>query len=68
MGIQYTTKLSRRRVLTGTVAAAFAATNFPAPAIGQGATNIKMTLPWLPQDHSCLPSYREIADFGKRAG
>src|SRR4051794_34432844 len=49
MGIQYTTKLSRRRVLTGTVAAAFAATNLPAPAIGQGATNIKMTLPWLPQ-------------------
>src|SRR5438270_12572030 len=48
MGMQCTTKVSRRQILAGT-AAAFAASNFPAPAIAQGASNIKMTLPWLPQ-------------------
>ncbi len=68
MGIRYTTKLSRRRVLTGTVAAAFAATNFPAPAIGQGATNIKMTLPWLPQGSQLFAFVSRNRGFWKTRG
>jgi NitT/TauT family transport system substrate-binding protein len=48
MGMKYSTRISRRRMLAGT-AAALTAARFPAPAIAQGATSIKMTLPWLPQ-------------------
>jgi NitT/TauT family transport system substrate-binding protein len=48
MKMQCTTRVSRRQMLAGTGTAVVAA-NFPAPAIAQGPTNIKMTLPWLPQ-------------------
>src|SRR5215475_13034660 len=48
MDTNCSTRISRRQVLAGT-AAAWAGFKFPAPAIAQGATNIKMTLPWLPQ-------------------
>jgi NitT/TauT family transport system substrate-binding protein len=67
MDMQCTTKVSRRQVLAGT-AAAFAASNFPAPAIGQGATNIKMTLPWLPQGSQLFAFVARNRGFWKTRG
>ncbi|HVI68780.1 MAG TPA: ABC transporter substrate-binding protein [Bradyrhizobium sp.] len=48
MDTNCSTRISRRQALAGT-AAALAGFKFPTPAIAQGATSIKMTLPWLPQ-------------------
>jgi NitT/TauT family transport system substrate-binding protein len=48
MDTSYSTRISRRQAVAG-AAAALAGFKFPAPAIAQGVSNIKMTLPWLPQ-------------------
>ena len=48
MDTSCSTRISRRQAMAG-AAAALAGFKFPAPAIAQGASNIKMTLPWLPQ-------------------
>src|SRR5262249_62075948 len=48
MDTSSSTRISRGQALAGT-AAALAGFKFPAPAIAQGAINIKMTLPGLPQ-------------------
>jgi ABC-type nitrate/sulfonate/bicarbonate transport system substrate-binding protein len=67
MDEQRTIKLSRRQMLSGT-AAALAVSNFPAPAIGQGTTSIKMTLPWLPQGAQLFPFVTRNKDFWKSRG
>jgi NitT/TauT family transport system substrate-binding protein len=67
MGKQFSSKISRRQMLAGT-AAALAAANFPAPAIGQGATNIKMTLPWLPQGSQLFAFVSRNRGFWKARG
>ena len=55
---------SRRRFLkTSTGAALLAGAAFPTPAISQGATKIKMTLPWLPQGAQLFPFNSEV--FGE---
>ena len=64
---QRTIKLTRRQMLAGT-AAALAASNFPAPAVGQGATSIKMTLPWLPQGSQLFPFVARNRGFWQRRG
>ena len=47
---------SRRRFLKTSAGAAFmAGASLPTPAISQGATKIKMTLPWLPQGAQLFP-------------
>ena len=47
---------SRRRFLKTSAGAAFmAGAALPTPAISQGATKIKMTLPWLPQGAQLFP-------------
>jgi len=47
---------SRRRFLKTSAGAAFmAGATLPTPAISQGATKIKMTLPWLPQGAQLFP-------------
>src|SRR5256885_16464277 len=48
MDMSSPTRISRRQAMAG-AAAALAGYKFPSPAIAQGASNIKMTLPWLPQ-------------------
>jgi NitT/TauT family transport system substrate-binding protein len=68
MGPRYATRLSRRRVLAGATAAAFVGTGFSAPAIGQGTTNIKMTLPWLPQGSQLFAFVSRNRGFWKARG
>jgi NitT/TauT family transport system substrate-binding protein len=46
--------LTRRHLLAASAAGA-AAARFPMPAIAQGTTSIKMTLPWLPQGAQLFP-------------
>jgi NitT/TauT family transport system substrate-binding protein len=64
---QRTIKLTRRQMLAGT-AAALGASNFPAPAVGQGPTSIKMTLPWLPQGSQLFAFVARNRGFWQRRG
>src|SRR5580704_13045918 len=66
MGLQQTTKVSRRRIIAGT-AAALAVSSFPAPAIAQ-STSIKMTLPWLPQGSQLFAFVSQNRGFWKSRG
>src|SRR3954447_5754593 len=67
MGPRYATKLSRRLVLAG-AATAFVGTRFSTPAIGQGTTNLKMTLPWLPQGSQLFAFVARNRGFWKARG
>jgi NitT/TauT family transport system substrate-binding protein len=58
--------LTRRRLLAA--AAAAAAARLPAPAIAQGMTSIKMTLPWLPQGSQLFPFVARNRGFWQRRG
>jgi NitT/TauT family transport system substrate-binding protein len=62
-----TTGLTRRHMVAVS-AAALAARNFPAPAIAQGATSIKMTLPWLPQGSQLFAFVAKNRGFWQRRG
>jgi NitT/TauT family transport system substrate-binding protein len=66
MGLQQTTKVSRRQIIAGT-AAALAVSSFPAPAIAQ-PTSIKMTLPWLPQGSQLFAFVSQNRGFWKSRG
>jgi ABC-type nitrate/sulfonate/bicarbonate transport system substrate-binding protein len=63
-----TIKLNRRQMLAASAAVAVAASNFPAPAIAQGTTSIKMTLPWLPQGAQLFPFVARNRGFWQRRG
>src|ERR1700720_862045 len=58
--------LTRRHLLAASAAAA--AAKFPIPAIAQGATSIKMTLPWLPQGAQLFPFVARNRGFWQRRG
>ena len=59
-------RLTRRHLLIASTA--IAAAKFPAPAIGQGTTSIKMTLPWLPQGAQLFPFVARNKGFWQRRG
>src|SRR5207244_10347600 len=59
-------RLTRRHLLVAS--AAIAAVKFPAPAIGEGTTSIKMTLPWLPQGAQLFPFVARNKGFWQRRG
>ena len=67
MGTKFATKISRRQMLVGT-AAALTASKFPTPAIGQGTTDIKMTLPWLPQGSQLFAFVARNRGYWKKRG
>jgi NitT/TauT family transport system substrate-binding protein len=58
--------LTRRYLLAGSGAAA--AAKLSMPAIAQGATSIKMTLPWLPQGSQLFPFVSRNRGFWQRRG
>jgi NitT/TauT family transport system substrate-binding protein len=62
-----TAKLSRRQVLAGATTTLIASA-FAAPAIGQGTTSIKMTLPFLPQGSQFFPFVARKKGFWQRRG
>jgi NitT/TauT family transport system substrate-binding protein len=59
--------ITRRQVLAGAAAGAALGAAFPAPAIAQG-TQIKMTLPWLPQGSQIFPFVARNRGYWKRRG
>src|SRR5882672_10637350 len=65
-----TIKLNRRQVLAAPVlaasAGAVAAVKLAAPAVAQGMTSIKMTLPWLPQGAQLFPFVARNRGFWQR--
>jgi NitT/TauT family transport system substrate-binding protein len=63
---QRSRNLTRRHLLAASAAAA--AAKFPIPAIAQGATSIKMTLPWLPQGAQLFPFVARNRGFWQRRG
>jgi ABC-type nitrate/sulfonate/bicarbonate transport system substrate-binding protein len=61
--------ITRRRVLKGALAgAALSAGGWAAPAISQGATRVKMTLPWLPQGSQLWAFVARERGFWKKRG
>ena len=63
---QRSRNLTRRHLLAASAAAA--AAKFPIPAIAQGTTSIKMTLPWLPQGAQLFPFVARNRGFWQRRG
>lgn len=60
---------TRRRLLKGALAGtALSATGFAAPAISQGLTKVKMTLPWLPQGSQLWTFVARDRGFWKKRG
>src|SRR5262245_59956396 len=66
MDKQRSIRLTRRQLVAAS--ATIAAAKFPAPAIGQSATSIKMTLPWLPQGAQLFPFVARNKGFWQRRG
>jgi NitT/TauT family transport system substrate-binding protein len=61
--------ITRRRILKGALAgAALSAGGWAAPAIGQGPTKIKMTLPWLPQGSQLWAFVAKERGFWRQRG
>ena len=61
--------VTRRRILAGAAAGtALAVTGMPMPAIGQGLTKIKLTLPWLPQGSQLWPFVAKERGFWRKRG
>ena len=61
--------ITRRKLLKGAAAGtALAATGFPMPAISQGLTKVKMTLPWLPQGSQLWAFVARERGFWRKRG
>ncbi len=68
-GKNRTRLITRRKILAGAAAGtALAAAGLPMPAIGQGLTKIKMTLPWLPQGSQLWPFVSRERGFWRKRG
>ena len=64
-----TSFVTRRRILAGAAAGtALAVTGMSMPAIGQGLTKVKLTLPWLPQGSQLWPFVARERGFWRKRG
>lgn len=61
--------ITRRKILAGAAAGTvLAAAGMPMPAIGQGLTKVKLTLPWLPQGSQLWPFVARERGFWRKRG